>query len=164
MRVACAVVAVVAGCTNESGSMLDCTLETGIARLNAPAAVDSCGSLSEPPYPRSDAQPAFMNARACVGAHLAARTPFSVAWGQNGIDSIVRGAYVGVERDGIWTIRKLFYDSYGSDVYTVASCRDLPTMTACDDDALFANLCFTCEGELAVDRCSSGESIPPTGA
>ena len=133
---------------------IDCNLRPVVARFVDDSMRD-CGDL--PIWTTPNVEPVYRAAHDCVTASLAAEAPFVVQWDPPTIDSNASAAYVGVRRDGRWTI--LHFEAYGytgnlSRQHTQWSqCMRVEPIVCDARSQLLYSLCFTCVAPARIDEC-----------
>ncbi len=127
-----------AGCEDR-----DCTIETLLEDELGSASYADCGRFQAE---RTD-DATYRAAHDCVVAAYAERRNFAVIWYLQGVEGLVRHAYVGVERDGEYRVIELVqgFNADASLTPTVTTaCSELVVGGACD--AVAQDLCVSCEG------------------
>lgn len=154
-----------AGGTAGAGSP-PCTVENVVKHLLGDGAIDDCNSEDWSPTERAS----------CAQQRVTNEQPFAVSWDEQGIDSELKSAIVGVPDDSGYYVAKVFYDSAGfvgdfhedmawnaqwhvCDVFAVRdTCDQLADCFDCTENR--TQVCG-CGPDKIFGECSGYAAIPP---
>jgi hypothetical protein len=141
----------VAGCGTSEPK--DCSVGAVMDDYVGAAILDDCGNL------QSDSSgfdmAAWQAGASCALDHAMQQHPFIVRWYAQGIEGPIIGAYVGLVRDGTWTLAA---SSQSADITGklppahVDTCTGLQGLSPCSE--LESNLCIVCRGPVVAEECT----------
>jgi hypothetical protein len=143
--------ALVTGCG--SSEPRDCSLAAVYSDYIGSAVVDDCGNPYDDGTSGTDTA-AWQAAGSCTLYHVAQHHAFLVRWTAQSLEGPMSGAYVGLSRDGQWTLSA--FDQRAQITGAVPptrrdSCTDLRATSPCSD--IRSNLCIDCVDPAVADRC-----------
>ncbi len=106
-----------------------------------------------------DEDVAFVAAHDCAVQAVTSELDFVVVWDQQGVDSRVASAYLGIHRGGAWELEAFTYDGApggtggeNAPLTWRSSCASIEDLGDCGLD-LRAELCLACVGRTDTIRC-----------